>query len=125
MYFLNFRISVADCVILDTNNKPLVECRVVPWYKHTTLETTFVSDEIVVVGDGSEQGVDMELTEDATSDEALGYQVINDVYTSSKTSNNHAILSYLNECFFLSFCSTGRREGNNAQDFSRRQVDLD
>ena len=100
MYFLNFRISVADCVILDTNNKPLVECRVVPWYKHTTLETTFVSDEIVVVGDGSAQEVDVGLIEDTASDGALSDQVIDNIYLYQfKDKDDDAFLSYRNECF--------------------------
>jgi hypothetical protein len=39
-------------MILDTNNKTLLECRVFPWYKHKILETTFVStDNVVVVAD--------------------------------------------------------------------------
>ena len=93
MYFCNFRISSSDCVILDTNNKPLLECLVVPWYKHTILETTFVSDENVAVGDESEQGVDMELTEDTASDGELVDQVIdNVVYTGSKTMIMHLLV---------------------------------
>ncbi len=74
--FLNSRISSADCVILGTDDKPLVECHVVPWYKHKMLETTFVSVENVVENDASQQEVDVELDEEAANDGVVGDQVI-------------------------------------------------